>query len=104
MLNYTRFEDLAHEVEPPPDGIISRTLYNDDRLKAVIFGFGKGQELSDHAAASPAVMHFLKGEGRITLGDEITEAAGGTWVHMAAGLRHAIHAKTPLIMLLLILK
>ena len=104
MLNYTRIEDVASEVEPPPDGIISRTLYNDDRLKAVIFGFGKGQELSDYAASSPAVMHFLEGQARIALGDDITDAAAGTWVHMEAGLRHAVYAKTALVMLLLIFK
>ena len=40
MSNYTHVLDLAQEVEPPEDGILTRTLFNDDDVKAVIFGFG----------------------------------------------------------------
>jgi hypothetical protein len=36
---YTHFLDLAKEVQPPDKGILSRTLFNDNRLKAVLFGF-----------------------------------------------------------------
>ena len=48
---YTCFTDLAQEAVPPVDGILSRTLYNDERTKAVIFGFGAGQELSEHTSS-----------------------------------------------------
>ena len=34
---YTHFLDLAKEVQPPDKGILSRTLFNDDRLKAVLY-------------------------------------------------------------------
>jgi hypothetical protein len=37
---YTHIVDLAKEAEPPDDGILTRTLFNDDKVKAVIFGFG----------------------------------------------------------------
>jgi hypothetical protein len=30
---------LAKEVQPPDRGILNRTLFNDNRLKAVLFGF-----------------------------------------------------------------
>lgn len=98
---YTHFLDLAKEVQPPDKGILSRTLYNDDRLKAVIFGFGQGEELSEHTASMPAVLHFLQGQAMLTLGDDRHEATPGTWVHMPTGLRHSIQAKTPVVMLLL---
>jgi quercetin dioxygenase-like cupin family protein len=101
---YTHFSDLAQEVQPPAEGILSRTLSNDDRLKVVIFGFGQGEELSEHTASMPAVLHFLQGEAKLTLGDDTLEARPGTWVHMPKGLRHSIHAKTPVVMLLLLLK
>jgi hypothetical protein len=32
------------------------------------------------------------------------QARPGTWVHMPTGLRHSIQAKTPVVMLLLLLK
>jgi quercetin dioxygenase-like cupin family protein len=101
---YTHFSDLAKEVQPPDKGILSRTLFNDDRLKAVAFGFAQGEELSEHTASMPAVLHFLQGEAKLTLDDNMLEAKGGTWVHMAKGLRHSIQAKTPVVMLLLLLK
>ena len=101
---YTLFLDLAKEVQPPDKGILSRTLYNDDRLKVVLFGFGQGEELSEHTASMPAVLHFLQGEAKLTLGDDTLEARPGTWSHMPAGLKHSIQAKTPVVMLLLLLK
>ncbi len=101
---YTHFSDLAKEVQPPDKGILSRTLYSDDRLKVVLFGFGQGEELSEHTASMPAVMHFLQGEVKLTLGDDTVEARAGTWAHMPKGLRHSIQAKTPVVMLLLLLK
>jgi hypothetical protein len=44
------------------------------------------------------------GEARLTLGDDTVEARPGAWVHMANGLRHSIRAKTPVVMLLLLVK
>ena len=52
----------------------------------------------------PAVLHFLQGEARLTLGDDVLEAQAGTWAHMPAGMRHSIQARTPVVMLLLLLK
>jgi quercetin dioxygenase-like cupin family protein len=101
---YSHLADLLREVEPPPDGTLSRTLHQDERLKAVLFGFAAGQELSEHTASTPAIMHFLKGEATVTLGDERTEVRPGAWIHMTAGLPHSIHARTPVVMLLLLLK
>ena len=101
---YTHISDLAKEIQPPDKGILSRTLFNDDRLKAVLFGFALGEELSEHTASMPAVLHFLRGEATMTLGDDTLEAKPGTWVHMPTGLRHSIQAKTPVVMLLVFVK
>lgn len=101
---YTHFSDLVKEAQPPANGILSRTLYNDERVKAVLFGFGQGEELSEHTASMPAVLHFLQGEANLTLGDDTLDAKPGTWVHMPTGLRHSIQAKSPVVMLLLLMK
>src|SRR5262245_19124116 len=102
--SYTHFSDLAREAQPPDKGIVSRTLFNDDRLKVVLFGFAQGEELSEHTASIPAVLHFLRGEARLTLDDDAVESKPGTWVHMPRGMRHSIQAKSPVVMLLLLLK
>ena len=51
--SYTHFLDLAKEAELPKDGILSRTLFNDDQVKAVLFAFAEGEELSEHSAMIP---------------------------------------------------
>jgi hypothetical protein len=40
----------------------------------------------------------------VGLGTDQKEAAAGTWIHMRAGLTHSIAAKTPVVMLLVLLK
>lgn len=102
--SYTHIVDLAKEVEPPSDGILTRTLFNGDDVKAVIFGFGQGEELSEHTASMPAILHFLEGEVKLTLGDDTVEAQPGTWIYMPPELKHSVKARTPVIMLLLMLK
>lgn len=104
MNSYTHITDLAKEAQPPEKGILSRTLFNDEKIKAVTFGFAKGEELSEHTASMPAILHFLQGDAKLTLGDDAVEARPGTWVHMPTGQRHSIQAKTPVVMLLLLLK
>lgn len=96
--------DLAREIALPADGTLSRTIHQDEHLKAVLFGFAAGQELSEHTAATPAIMHFLSGEADVTLGSDRIAATPGCWIHMPPQMPHSIHAKTPVIMLLLLLK
>jgi quercetin dioxygenase-like cupin family protein len=105
MSNYqffTALSGLASEV--PPDSILSRTLYETNTVKAILFDFAKGQELSEHAAAFPTILYFLSGEALITLGGDEREARAGTWVDMPPHLPHKIVAQTPVTMLLLLIK
>jgi quercetin dioxygenase-like cupin family protein len=101
---YAHIPDLLGEVTIPKDGILSRAVYADDRLKAVIFGFDAGQELSDHTASMPAVIHILQGDAEIALGVDVLQASPGTWIHMEANVTHRVSARTPTVMLLLLLK
>jgi quercetin dioxygenase-like cupin family protein len=102
--NYTAIANLLAEIAPPADGTLSRTLLQNDHLKAVLFGFAAGQELSEHTAATPAILHFLCGEAEVTLGADTLSAAPGAWIHMPPHLPHSIRATTPVTMLLLLLK
>jgi quercetin dioxygenase-like cupin family protein len=101
---YTLVAKLAAEIEPPANGTLSRTIFQDARLKTIIFGFSAGQGLSEHTASSPAIMHFLRGEADVTLGPDQLSACAGTWIHMPAQLPHSIRTKTPVVMLLLLIK
>lgn len=60
---FSYFEDLASELpEISSDSIVSRTLYDDDQHKAILFGFAPGQELSEHTASMTALLYFIRGE------------------------------------------
>jgi quercetin dioxygenase-like cupin family protein len=100
---YTHVADLTAQ-EIPSDGILSRTVYADDQVKVVLFGFGAGQELSEHTASVPAILQIVRGEAELALGDDIVAAHAGAWVHMPAQLRHSVRAKTAVVMLLMLLK
>ena len=100
MSDYTLYPSLEAEVEIPENGILSRTLYNDDHVKVVIFGFAPGQELSAHTAPMAASLHFVQGEAKLTLGEDVQEVKAGAYVHMTPALQHGILARTPVVMLL----
>ncbi len=87
----------------PPDTIISRTLHTDEGLKAILFGFAAGQALSEHTTARPAVLHILQGEADLTVGGASYSAGPHTWLYMQPHVPHSIVARTPLLMLLLLL-
>jgi quercetin dioxygenase-like cupin family protein len=99
-VNYTLISDLAGEVQIPENGILSRTLYSDDHVKILVFGFAPGQELSAHTAPMSASIYIHSGEARLTLGADTFDVQAGAFVHMPPQLPHGILAKTPVIMLL----
>ena len=63
-----------------------------------------GQELSEHTAFKPAMLYFVKIEAVVGLGDGVKEAGPGMFIHMQPGLKRSIKAKTPVVMLLVLLK
>jgi quercetin dioxygenase-like cupin family protein len=99
----TVFNDIASEVEIPPDGTLSRVLYQDERLRLVLFAFDTGQEFTEHTAAVPAVVQVLRGRLHLSLGGEETTADPGSWIHMPAQLPHSVRAQEPSVMLLTML-
>jgi quercetin dioxygenase-like cupin family protein len=104
MLPYHLHDLTSPQLAVPPDGILSRPLYTDEQVRVVWFGFGAGQELSEHTASTPTILHFLSGEAEVQLGADVHTAHAGTWIHMPAKLPHSVCAKTPVVMMLLLLK
>ena len=68
----TTVVDLTAMVEVAHDGIVSKAIVENDHHKIVHFSFAAGQELSEHTASVPAVIHILQGRGTVVL------AASGT--------------------------
>lgn len=102
-VDYTLIPKLVDLIEMiQADSIVSRTFYKDDALKAIVFAFDKGQELSEHTANQLAVIQILQGEASVTVGEDRHEMQTGSWLQMIPRLKHSVSAKTPLIMLLML--
>lgn len=99
----TYHPDLEALLPPiPADSIVSRSVPAEEGIRATLFGFAPGQELTEHTAARPAILHFLRGRAHIRLGLEEYVAAPGAWAHLPANLPHSIHAEEEVVMLLLL--
>lgn len=99
---HTDLESLLPAI--PADSIVSRSVPAGPGVRATLFGFAPRQELSEHTASRPAILHFLRGHARLTLGDEEMQAPPGSWAYLPANLSHSIHADDPVVMLLLLLE
>ena len=93
--------DLLTEI--PADSIVSREVMTADGVKAILFGFAPGQELSEHTASRPAVLHFLRGEAKLTLAGDSMTVEPGALVHMPAHMPHSVYAVDEVTMLLYLL-
>ena len=100
---FTFYTDLTNEAPIPQRGIHSQTLSDEKGVELVLFAMAAGERLSEHTAARPAIVHFLKGEGDLMVADEQFSVAAGSWLRMVAGTRHAIIARTELLFALYLL-
>lgn len=96
--------ELIKEIEIPERGMRSRTIHDDEDVRVVLFGLAAGHEFAAHAAPMPTQLYFLEGEADLTLGTDIHAVKAGAFTHMPAKLSHAILAKTPVVMLLILMK
>jgi quercetin dioxygenase-like cupin family protein len=92
--------DLGEMTEVAENGIVSKSIVENDHHKIIHFTFAPGQELSEHTASVPAAIHILDGRGRVVLDGETYEAKGGMLFYMPAEMRHAVQASEHLVMLL----
>jgi quercetin dioxygenase-like cupin family protein len=81
-------------------GIVSKSIVENDHHKLVHFTFAPGQELSEHTASVPAAIHILGGRGTVVLDGAAHEARPGMLFYMPAEMRHAVQASEDLVMLL----
>lgn len=100
----TFFADITTQAAPAPaDSIISRALLTTPAVRTVLFSFAPGQQLSDHTASRPAILHVLSGTGTLSALGQTHPAQPGTWLYLPANTPHAVHADSDLVLLLLLL-
>lgn len=95
---------LADLITPVADGIASRVLAKSAGGTVTLFAFDRGQGLSEHTTPFDALVLVLDGELRLDVGGAPVVAVPGTVVRLPAGVPHAVDARRPSRMLLLMLK
>lgn len=87
-----------------PNSILSEAVLQHEHVKVVRFCFAAGQELSEHAASVPAMIHQVSGKAEWDLDGKVHGASPGDWAFMPASLKHSITALEDCVFLLLLLK
>ena len=69
------------------------TLLNADGVRLVVLGIAAGSGLEEHRTPKhPLLMQTLAGEVTVTVAGEDTVLRPGDFLHLAAGVPHAVHA------------
>lgn len=100
---YSFFPDLAAEAASVSRGIHSQTLSKADGVEVVLFSLAAGEELSEHTSARPAIVHVLRGSGRLGVAGDEHAIGPGAWLRMPARTQHAIVAEDELVFALYLL-
>jgi quercetin dioxygenase-like cupin family protein len=85
-------------------GITSRVIARASGGNVTLFAFDAGQELSEHTTAFEALAYVVDGTIDPTIGGTLIPAAAGTITRLPANVPHAVRARVPSRMLLLMLR
>ncbi len=95
---------MAKLVDVQPGAVVSRTVLSKKAGTVTLFAFDKGQGLSTHSAPYDALVWILDGAAKITIDGKPLRAKAGDMVLMPASLPHALHARQPFKMALVMIK
>ena len=95
---------LSSLVTGTEKGIASRVLAKAEGGNVTLFAFDANQGLSEHTSPFDALVLVQQGELLLTIGGKAVRATPGTIVRMPANVPHALDAKEPTRMLLVMMR
>jgi quercetin dioxygenase-like cupin family protein len=96
--------DLAKHVDYREGSVVSKTLIDKKTGTITLFAFDKGQGLSEHTAPFDAFVQIVEGEAEISISGERFQVGKGQILIMPANEPHALKAKEPFKMLLVMIR
>ncbi len=100
----TVIDDLVGAADIPPEGTLSRVVASEGPVRAVVFAFDRGQELTEHTASVPVIIQVLTGSLTVTVDGASHSMTPSTWLYLAAGEPHSVAADEPSRMLLTMIR
>ena len=91
-------------ITPTEQGIASRVLAKASGGNLTLFAFDTGQGLTEHTSPFDALVLVLAGSLTLSVAGAPVEASPGTIVRLPANVPHAVDAREPARMLLVMLR
>lgn len=95
---------LAKLVDYAPGSVVSRALVQSKTGSVTLFAFDAGQGLNEHTTPYDAHLILVEGVASLTIGGKSTLARAGEIVQLPAHVPHAVDAREPFKMLLLMIR
>ena len=86
------------------NSVVSKEMLRTPNGTVTLFAFDQDQGLSEHTAPFDVVTYIVEGEAEITISGTTYPVKEGEIIRMPAGEPHALQAKRPFKMLLIMLK
>jgi quercetin dioxygenase-like cupin family protein len=83
---------LTDTIQVSASGIVSRTLVQSPELRATLFAFDSGQELTTHTNRRRAFVQILTGECEFQFDGQWQRLSAGAFVHLPPNHPHAVRA------------
>ena len=87
-----------------PGSIVSRSLLKNASGSVTLFAFAEGEGLSEHTVPFDALVLIADGEAEISIAGEARDVAPGEILRLPARVPHAVHARTDMRMVLIMLR
>jgi quercetin dioxygenase-like cupin family protein len=100
----TRVVALADQVTYQDRSVVSRKVLGAKRGNVTLFAFAQGEELTEHTSPYDAMVVILDGEAAIRVGGEEYTVAEGETLTLPATIPHALEARKPFKMMLVMIR
>ena len=97
-------EPLAGLIAYQPGSVVSRVLLRNEGAVQTLFAFAEGEGLTEHTSPYAALVVVLDGQAEIRVGEQDLTVAEGETVTLPASIPHALHARQPFKMMLVMIR
>lgn len=101
-IDYAKITKLKDEVTYQKGQVVSKTITKSKNANITLFAFDKDEGLSTHTSTGDALVVILDGKALITIDGVEHELSKDDSILMPANINHALYAKEPFKMLLII--
>ena len=103
-LELGRKQRLASLISYQPGSVVSRTIIDQGAGTVTLFGFDKGEGLSEHSTPYDALVEVLEGVALVTVSGVSNEMGEGEAIILPAGAPHSIRGTEKFKMLLTMIR